>query len=139
MITWLLFAVYLLGKLHKSDESLNLINIQSPSPNSTATEQISTATPTITIEPNPIVTCTSSVPECQGQTLIARRSDCSKIICCGLYFGVYELYSDATKCELEQRLEQKAYEIHPYHVPYIPPIQQPLPAIPLIELDPKKM
>lgn len=67
-------------------------------------------TPTITpyIDPDPIVNCESSYPNCKGSTIKARRSQCSKITCCGFNDGKWIVYETTAKCnEAQKSVEPK--------------------------------
>ncbi|HCR36499.1 hypothetical protein A2130_01875 [Candidatus Woesebacteria bacterium GWC2_33_12] len=101
---------------------------------------ISPTTPTFTSDPDPIITCTTSVSNCKGQTLITRKSDCSKSICCGLLYSEWRLFPDISSCQHQQLIEQQATRVQPIpyrapsqYIPYVP--SNPIPET-RINLDP---
>jgi len=50
---------------------------------------------------DPIVDCLSSHPNCNGETIRLKNSQCSQIYCCGLPDGKWILYASKQKCEAE--------------------------------------
>jgi len=63
----------------------------------------SAPTPTTTgqnsnVNPDPIISCESSHPKCQGSTLKLPRSQCSNIYCCGIDNN-WSLYPSEEKCK----------------------------------------
>jgi hypothetical protein len=115
-------VAYLLGMVVTINKNMGELPSPDPVPSTIQPE----ATPKPTTKSDPIVSCTSSVTECKGQSIVARRSECSKVVCCGLLYGVHELFSDITKCNLEQRIELDATRIHLNVPQYQPPPVLPL-------------
>jgi len=53
------------------------------------------------VDPDPVVDCVSSAPNCNGSSIRARKSQCSKITCCQISssWSVYSSSEDCTKAQ----------------------------------------
>ncbi len=121
-------TAYLLGKTDMTKKQADLKKQNTPSPIA-AYKPSPIPQPQIrTTDPDPIVTCTTNLERCKGQTLIARRSDCSKAVCCGLLYGRWQLYADNNQCTHAQLIEQQSTRIQFNPMPanniYYAPINQ---------------
>jgi hypothetical protein len=74
------------------------IPTQSATPTSIPTVKGAT-TKTQTVNSDPIIDCVSSHPNCYGESLRLKSSQCSKIFCCGFSDGRWELYPSEEKCK----------------------------------------
>jgi len=63
-----------------------------------------TPTPTPTTNPDPLTTCTSTYPNCSGQSIQARQSQCSKITCCQVG-DTWSVYLSEDECKKKQEEE----------------------------------
>lgn len=72
-------------------------------------EQVQTSTPeaqpslgkTQQVDSDPVVTCTSSYPNCSGQSIQARQSACSSIYCCQVG-DKWSVYPSESACKAAQ-------------------------------------
>lgn len=55
---------------------------------------------------DPITDCVSSYPNCNGESIRLRQSQCKNITCCGFNDGRWEVYPSTEKCTLAQRGSQ---------------------------------
>ncbi len=60
-------------------------------------------------DPDPVITCTSSYPNCSGQSIKAKQSACSKITCCQIG-DKWSVYPSSDTCSQDQ----KAYYANKY-------------------------
>lgn len=88
-------------------------NIASPTPTSTSTT-LPTSTPAVkgtttktqAVNSDPITDCVSSYPNCNGESIRLKQSQCKNIICCGFSDGRWEVYPSREKCEQAQKGSQ---------------------------------
>lgn len=86
-------------------------NIPTPSPTPSPTvifknfPTITTSTPKPVrktyVDPDPITSCTSSYPNCVGQSISLKSSQCSSITCCQIG-NKWSIYADKNKCTQDQ-------------------------------------
>jgi hypothetical protein len=69
-----------------------------------------TVTTTIT-NTDPITDCVSSAPNCNGESIRLKRSQCSNITCCGFNDGRWEVYPSSEKCKQAQQGAQPIQKI----------------------------
>lgn len=63
------------------------------------------------VNSDPIIDCLSSHPNCNGETIRLKRSQCSKIFCCGFSDGRWVLYPSEEKCKQEWQIQQTVPQI----------------------------
>lgn len=63
------------------------------------------------IDNDPIIDCLSSHPNCNGETIRLKKSQCSEIYCCGFSDGRWVLYPSEEKCKQEWQIQQPVPQI----------------------------
>lgn len=87
------------------DPNLELI-IPSPNPTSTPTTK---PTQPVYVDPDPIIDCSSSAPNCKGSSIRVHQSQCSKITCCQVG-DKWSIYRSSDQCAQDQNAaNQRAY------------------------------
>lgn len=102
-----LFAVfglrgaYLLGKTENASQRTTVISEVSPTPKVEVKY----------VDSDPIITCTSSHPNCSGESIQARKSQCSNIYCCqvGDNWSVYPSESECLAAQPTAKPQPTAY------------------------------
>lgn len=79
---------------------------QTVSPTSSPTVKGTTTTKTQVVNSDPIVDCVSSYPNCNGESIRLKQSQCKNIICCGFSDGRWVVYPSRDKCEQAQKGSQ---------------------------------
>lgn len=75
-----------------------------------------------TIDPDPIINCESSYPNCKGTSIKVRSSQCSKITCCGFNNGIWKIYPSVAECNKDQAAEQSTQQPSQNNTStYVPP------------------
>lgn len=83
------------------------------------------------VNPDPVIDCTSSYPNCNGQSIKAKRSECSKITCCQVG-DKWSVYPSNDQCEKAQDAVYKQTQPSNIQNTYIVPSYAPIPNKPLI-------
>ena len=60
---------------------------------------------------DPVTDCVSSAPNCNGESIRLKRSQCTNITCCGFNDGKWEVYPSSEKCKLAQQGSQPTQQI----------------------------
>lgn len=68
------------------------------------------------VDPDPIITCTSSYPNCLGKSLQVRQSECSKTYCCGIG-DKWSIYLSEGQCKQAQKNAGNVTQNN-----YVPPV-----------------
>lgn len=80
-----------------------------PSPSSTP-DGVPTTKPQA-VNYDSVTDCVSSAPNCKGESIRLRQSQCKNIICCGFNDGRWEVYPSREKCEQEQNAYKPTSEV----------------------------
>jgi flagellar basal body-associated protein FliL len=83
---------------------------QTPTPpiEATSTPEVKSPTPTsipVYVDPDPIITCTSSNQNCVGESISVRRSACPSITCCQIG-DKWSVYATIDSCRQAQAVQQ---------------------------------
>jgi|GEM_PF-6681885 len=54
------------------------------------------------VDPDPIIDCESSYPNCKGNFIRVRKSQCPNITCCGFTDGTWRIYASVDQCKKDQ-------------------------------------
>jgi hypothetical protein len=71
------------------------------------------------VDSDPIIDCESSYPNCKGTSIRVRRSQCSKITCCGFDDGRWTIYPSVEKCTEAQKSAQPQQTAVPQTAPAV--------------------
>lgn len=66
---------------------------------------------TVVTNSDPIVDCVSSAPNCNGESIKLKQSQCKNITCCGFKNGIWKVYSSSEKCTQAQNAEQPTQQV----------------------------
>lgn len=94
-----------------------------PTPTSAPKPKVEATTTKVTNN-DPIITCTSSHPNCMGQSIKVKQSACSNIYCCGLN-GTWSVYATEALCRQAAQGSQNSTNTNStsYTYPtYTPPV-----------------
>jgi hypothetical protein len=100
----ILFSAFLYVRAENIEKNLRNKDFKSnlqPAPTVLQPTPTPTTKPKVYVNPDPITDCVSSHPNCNGETIRLKKSQCSTIYCCGFSDGRWILYSSKEKCEAE--------------------------------------
>jgi len=70
-----------------------------------------TTTKTQVVNSDPITDCVSSYPNCNGESIRLKQSQCKNITCCGFSDGRWEVYPSTEKCKQAQGAEKPTTQV----------------------------
>jgi hypothetical protein len=87
------------------------LTISSPDPSAT-TIPTPKQTKSVYIDPDPIISCTSTAPNCSGQSIKAKQSACTKITCCQVG-NKWSVYPSSDQCTKDQNVANNQVTTYP--------------------------